>query len=493
MSKRPSRASAAQGPGLWDSRIQALVSRWALAIALCCLVIGGLRIASTWRQLGLTFDEPQHYACGLQYLSRHVYTYEPQHPPLARVMTAVLPYLAGVRTSGNPDREAEGVGLLINSSNPDGMLECMRAGILPFFFLGGMVVFYWTRHVFGAAAAALAVLLYSLIPPVLAHGGLATTDMALAACLTWAFYSLVRWAEAPSPRRGVMLGVATAAAVLSKFTTLAFFPMAAIFALLFWYLAARPDGATVARLARERAASFGIAIATGAFLIWAMYFFSFSGVPAPALFTGIGDVLKHNAEGHPSYLLGQNGTRGWWYYFPVALSVKTPLAILLLCGFGICISVKSRQVGALMPLAFAAGILLPAMLGNVNIGVRHILPVYLAMAMLAGAGLVRLAQKNAFVAAFMVLWTALSGGISHPDYLAYFNEFALGDPESFLVDSDLDWGQSTKPLAARLKQLGATQVKSESATAAARISRLGLAFPRSRPSIRRSPRRGGPP
>jgi len=111
-----------------------------------------------------------------------------------------------------------------------------------------------------------------------------------------------------------------------------------------------------------------------------------------------------------------------------------------------------------MPLAFAAGILLPAMLGNVNIGVRHILPVYLAMAMLAGAGLVRLAQKNAFVAAFMVLWTALSGGISHPDYLAYFNEFALGDPESFLVDSDLDWGQSTKPLAARLKQLGATQV-----------------------------------
>jgi hypothetical protein len=32
------------------------------------------------------------------------------------------------------------------------------------------------------------------------------------------------------------------------------------------------------------------------------------------------------------------------------------------------------------------------------------------------------------------------------------------EPEKVLVDSDLDWGQSTKQLARRLKELGATQI-----------------------------------
>ena len=36
--------------------------------------------------MSITFDEPAHLACGLQYLAQHVYLYEPQHPPLARAM-----------------------------------------------------------------------------------------------------------------------------------------------------------------------------------------------------------------------------------------------------------------------------------------------------------------------------------------------------------------------------------------------------------------------
>jgi hypothetical protein len=139
--------------------------------------------------------------------------------------------------------------------------------------------------------------------------------------------------------------------------------------------------------------------------------------------------------------------------------VKTPISLLLLTGFGAWLCAKrTAGVGALMPLAFAAGILLPAMMGNVNIGVRHILPVYLAFAVIAAAGLMRVARASALAALVLVLWMAVSGAISHPDYLAYFNEFAAGEPEKVLVDSDLDWGQSTKPLARRLKELGATQV-----------------------------------
>ncbi|MCX6628687.1 MAG: phospholipid carrier-dependent glycosyltransferase [Candidatus Solibacter sp.] len=474
MSKNKARAlprtvpvpASAPAPGFWDSRILPFFEKWALAIALCCMAIACLRIAATWSQLGLTFDEPQHFACGLEYLAKHVYRYEPQHPPLARAMTAVLPYLDGARPTGNPDRENEGVGLLVRSANPDRFLTLMRAGILPFFLLACLVVFFWTRHIFGGPAASLATLLFTLLPPVLAHAGLATTDMALAACLGAAFFALVLWAEAPTWKRSVFLGLAGASAALSKFTALGYFPAGALLALLAWALVVRPGRAQLAQLVRVRAPALLLAAATGALTIWAAYYFSFGSItaggaslPAPEFFDGIRTALRHNQEGHPSYLLGRNGTNGWWYYFPVALAVKTPIALLLLLALGVWLCVNRRaRPGAWLPVAFALGILLPAMSSHVNIGVRHILPIYLGFSVIAAAGLIRVAQATPAGALALVLWLAISGALSHPDYLAYFNEFVGSEPEKVLVDSDLDWGQSTKPLARRLKELGATEV-----------------------------------
>ena len=459
-------AAKPRAPGLWESRILPFLDRWALAIALCSIAAGGLRIASTYTQLGLTFDEPQHFASGLEYLAKHVYRYETQHPPLARMMTAVLPYLDGARPSGNPDRESEGVGLVIHSRNPDRFLALMRAGILPFFFLAALVVFSWARYSFGAAAAALATLLFTLLPPVLAHAGLATTDMGPVACLGAAFFALVLWAEEPTWKRSVWLGLAGAAAALAKFTALGYFPATAILALLAWALVVKPGRAQCFQLARARAPGLLLAASVGALTIWAVYFFSFGplpgggpSLPAPEFFDGIRTALRHNSEGHPSYLLGMHGTTGWWYYFPVALAVKTPIAFLLLLlpGVWMCVSGRAR-VGSLLPIAFALGILLPAMAGRVNIGVRHILPIYLGLSVIAAAGLMRVARTTAVGALVLVLWMAISGALAHPDYLAYFNETVGSEPEKVLVDSDLDWGQSTKPLARRLQELGATQI-----------------------------------
>ena len=55
----------APAPGLWDARILPFLEQRALLIAVCCMAVGCLRIAATWSELGLTFDEPQHFACGL--------------------------------------------------------------------------------------------------------------------------------------------------------------------------------------------------------------------------------------------------------------------------------------------------------------------------------------------------------------------------------------------------------------------------------------------
>ncbi len=78
-------------------RIGAIVERRPLALALGFIAIGMLRIVATYPETGLTYDEPAHLACGMQYLAEHVYRYESQHPPLARLMTAIGPFLGGAR------------------------------------------------------------------------------------------------------------------------------------------------------------------------------------------------------------------------------------------------------------------------------------------------------------------------------------------------------------------------------------------------------------
>src|ERR1019366_7359579 len=208
----------------------------------------------------------------------------------------------------------------------------MRLGNLPFFVLGCLVVFYWARRYFGPASGVVATGLFTLIPTILAHAGLATTDMGLAACLGLAFLAMLVWAEEPTHKHGAIFGFSMALALLSKFTTLGFFPVGAGLGLAFYLAAERPGMDEIQRLVKERAASFGIRVA-----------------------------LLHNSEGHPAWLLGEARRYGWWYYFPVALGVKTPLALVVLLVVGIGVSWSHRRrVVYLMPLAFSLGVLLPA-------------------------------------------------------------------------------------------------------------------------------------
>ena len=79
-----------------------------------------------------------------------------------------------------------------------------------------------------------------MIPTVLAHAGLATTDMGLAACLGAAFLAMLVWVEEPTIKHGVVFGFCMALALLSKFTTLGFFPVGAAIALVFYLAAERP-------------------------------------------------------------------------------------------------------------------------------------------------------------------------------------------------------------------------------------------------------------
>jgi hypothetical protein len=182
--------------------------------------------------------------------------------------------------------------------------------------------------------------------------------------------------------------------------------------------------------------------------------------PAPALFQGIGQLAAKNRAGHKSYLLGEVRTTGWWYFFPVALTVKSPIPFLLLTFAGIAVAAaggRDERRRRLEPVAIAAAILLVSLPSRINIGLRHVLPLYPFLPVTAGLGAAALLRSRpwhrlgAALAVTLVGWQIAASVRTHPDYLAYFNELAAGHPERILVDSDLDDGQDLKRLADTLR------------------------------------------
>jgi hypothetical protein len=454
------------------------LERHGRAIAVTLALFASLRIVATYTVFNHTYDEPAHIACGMEWLDKGVYRWEPQHPPLARVATALGPYLLGARCQNTPrvDLDSmthEGLAILYYGHHYDLTLMLARLGVLPFFWVGCLVVYWWGKRYFSPSVAVVAVFLFSFLPPVLAHAGLATTDMALTAFLGAAFLSALIWVERPTLAHGALFGASTGLAILSKFSTLVFFPASVGLALAWYFATERPKLRWLLSAARKRIPSLGLAVLAACLLMWAGYRFSFGKVdfanlrlPAPELYRGIQDVMRHNAGGHPGFLLGKRSNTGFWYFYPVVLAVKTPIAFLLLLAAGVTLAFRKQERfrRAWLPLAFSAGVLLVGLFTHINIGVRHILPVYVGFSVLAAAAAIQLLELGRArkwilsVLAVLLVWLAGSSLLSHPDYLAYFNEFAGSEPENVLVDSDLDWGQDMKRLAKRLQEAGARQL-----------------------------------
>jgi 4-amino-4-deoxy-L-arabinose transferase-like glycosyltransferase len=335
------------------------------------------------------------------------------------------------------------------------------------------MVFLWGRRTLGAAGAVLAVLFFTMIPTVLAHAGLATTDMGITACFAAASYALLRLIEQPGPKTAAWLGLAGGLMVLTKFSALVFYPAAVVATLAVSLFRRRPSPRSFVQSLYERLPWLGAAALAGFVVIWAGYRFSFGKtvwipfpVPFPELYPGIQDVIRHNGRGHITYFLGEVSVSGWWNFFPTLLAVKLPIAALALIALGLWR--RPAAVSGRWPfwivISVAAAILLVVIPARINIGLRHILPMFPFLALIGAAGLIWLARSESrspltlCILAGLTVWLCAGSLSAHPDYLAYFNAFAGAEPERIVVESDLDWGQDIKRLGQRLRELHATSV-----------------------------------
>lgn len=469
------------------------VMRLAVPLSILLALLGVIRIISTYHVFNQTTDEPAHIACGMEWLQRGTYRFETITPPLARIATAVGPFLAGIRlTNDNRSMWDQGNGILATHGNYIRNLSLARAGILPFFLLGAFVVWCWAKKVYGHRAALLAVFFYTTCPVILGHAGLATTDMALEACCSGALLALILWLEYPTYSLSVILGAAIGLAILSKFSALVFLLSCGL--LFFGAKLLSAKDTEKPRLAWYKVS--GIAVLTLFLVLWAGYRFSMgpiasSGrshaeidhfvktkgilhdvtysivesrlVPMPAFWSGIQEVFEYNTYGHKAYLLGKIRQDGWWYFFPVALGVKTPIPLLILAVAGMFylarLSLRKRDWMLAAPVLAFLGLLAVGIHSRLDLGVRYVLPIYSMFAVTAGVAADRLLKVKArYIGLALVLvllmWESISTSLAHPDYMAYFNEFAGRHPENILIDSDLDWGQDMVRLSRVLHQNG---------------------------------------
>jgi 4-amino-4-deoxy-L-arabinose transferase-like glycosyltransferase len=413
------------------------MSRVQLAVAVAAVaLVAVIRIAVTQHLFSPTWDEPLHVASGHQYLHDGKYNNDRSHPPLPRIAFAWP--LRHAELTGTDGRDRAGQ-LYEAAGNYMRGVTTSRRGNLIFVVLAIVGVALWTVQLMGRTAAAIAAAIFSLLPVVLAHGTFATTDMAGTAGFALAMAAFQWWLTTPTWPRTALLALAVGVGLVSKFS----FP-------LFFLIGA----ATLMFLARKWPIAKGIAAAVGALaVVTVVYRFKL-----PLFFKGLRDLAAHNFRGHDAFFFGQVSSTGWFHYFPVLLVIKTPIPALILMIAGIMIAIRTKRH---RELAIIAGLLLfSSTMSSLNLGVRHVMPMYVPLSMLAAFAVMTLwtSQRARWAVAAAGVWLLVSSALAHPDYLPWANALGGREPERIALDSNFDWGQDVLRLRDECRRRGITSL-----------------------------------
>jgi hypothetical protein len=223
-------------------------------------------------------------------------------------------------------------------------------------------------------------------------------------------------------KRAAIFGAAYGFAVLCKFSCIGYVPAACGAMYVVRVLRDRDLRAVWKALAPALVATLAV--------IWVGYGFSFG-----AFLRGLEELADIDRTGHVSYAFGRITRTGWWWYFPVAVALKSTIASLLLAIGAMFVK---RRVAA-EALAAVLAILLVAMPSHLSLGVRFVLPAYVPLAVAGAAAAVSLNRR--WIAIALLVWHTGASVLAHPDAFPYFNEAAGREPWRLLLDSNIDWGQ----------------------------------------------------
>lgn len=403
------------------------------------------------RASGPTYDEPVHLSAGFTDLVDGRYRLNAlDHPPLGE-MWAALPLL-GMRLdrfSAHPawiERQVYHFGDLFlyhNRVAADVLLGAARTwSLVTLTALVALALVAWAWRLEGPAAGWGAAVALGFCVPWFSNAALVTTD-APSAALFFASCALLA-APRRTARTWALAGAAVGAALAAKFNMI-LLPALVGFALV--------TEARAEKTRRARAGDVALAVGVSIFVLALVYRFSFVSL----WFDGLSATLSRLSQGRAAYLHGSYSSDGWWWYFPAAFILKTPLALLLLGGLGAYAALRRPRAEAAWVLIPPAGYFVAALTSKTEIGYRHLLPVYPFVCLWAGLAAAWLWKRGAAARAGLAIlgaWLAGSVLANAPHSLSYFNELALGRGDRWLADSNLDWGQDLPALARELAARG---------------------------------------
>lgn len=471
---------------------------------------------------GVSFDEGLHLAAGYNIWLNRDHRIDGANGDLIR-RWATLPYLVSRpafvprddfhwRTAGGYEL---GYRFLFELGNrPESLLRQARAMNLLLGLAAGLLVFLWSRRLFGPAGGLVSLALFAFSPSLLALGGTASTDLSITLLLFASTGCIARLLEAVTPGRLAASLATFALLVLAKPSAAVILPVAALL-LAARLLRSAPLPVTVGRRARVIAGPrgqsavflvcIGLHAASGWAAIWAHYDFRYAASPEPADpsillpripnpdgtapllaatlawcerhralpegFLRGAERLLANDDAVGSFLAGEWAVDGRVLFFPYAIWVKTQPAVFVLLGLGVFAWWRRRAARddgaapsahplppahALLPHFALIGCYLAfALAEDLNIGHRHVLPIYPPLFVLAGASALLLRGRRRWprwaIAGALVFLAADSTAV-RPHYLAYFAPHAGGPAKGYkhLVDSSVDWGMNLPALRAWL-------------------------------------------
>ncbi|MFJ7214892.1 phospholipid carrier-dependent glycosyltransferase [Amycolatopsis sp. NPDC098790] len=452
--------------------------RWLVALAVAALLTEmAIAMITTAVAQSPTIDEPVYVGTAVVYLEQHSLRYNPEHPPLGKLLMATGLAFADVHLDPafTGDQTQLGRHVLYESGNDPGrLLFLARLPVIVLTLLFGLVVFAFARDLAGPAGGLTALALYAFSPDLIAHGSLATLDVPVAGFVLTSVW--LAWRARRRPVRYLPLaGLALGAAVATKMSALAAVPVLLVLVALSVWHHLRPQR-TLRRLGFGVAAAVAVAvIAIG--VVWAAYLAvdprlrwtappGLPGLDGPRALADLLPLPRPYLDGMrvqfgfedrvwSTFLLGRYHVGAVWYYLPAALLVKLPLGALTLGSAGTVALVTIRRLRPAAPYVLVPAVVLlaAAMTGARDLGVRYAIfvPMFLAVAA-AGLVLVRRRWAPAAVAA-LVVFAAVSSLRTFPYYLPYSNEAFGGPPRTHLRlhDSNVDWGQDLGRLADRYR------------------------------------------
>ncbi|MFB7243585.1 phospholipid carrier-dependent glycosyltransferase [Streptomyces populi] len=459
-----------------------------------------------------TIDEPVYVGTATVYLQQHDLRYNPEHPPLGKLVIAAGLLFAHPHLDPAFEGDQTELGrhvLYESGDDPWRVMLWARLPVIVLTLLFGLVVLAFARELAGRTGALVALALYAFSPDVIAHGSLATFDVPASGFLLTSVWLMWRAGRRPSlylPLSATALG----AAVATKTSMLPAVPVVLLLAVVSVWRAGGPGRGTapgsgtrarVRLLGLAAAAAAGTAV-TAVAVVWATYLAvdprlrwtapaDLPAVHGPrALLIGHLPLPQPYRDGMriqfgfedatwQGFLFGRLYRGSLWYYLPAALLVKTPIGTAALWAAGSSALLSVRRLRPAVPylLLPPALLLASAMTGSRDLGVRYALFVPVFLAVVAGCAVVAVRGRRpartggvrwrpartggvrwrpgwaGAATAALVLFAAVSSVLTYPYYLTYSNE-AFGGPEKTylrLHDSNVDWGQDLGRLADRLE------------------------------------------